>query len=421
MSQQAQMETRNIALNSPLFMRLFVPFAMAFFMSVLFRTVNSLLAPAFIAEFSMTASQLGVMSSTYFITFAFAQYPLGICLDRYGARRTLAFMLLFAVLGAFFFARAQSITWLMIGRGCIGIGVSGCLMAAIQAYREWVDPSKIPTVNSLQTFVGGIGGLVATKPVSYLLNFTDWRGVFVILTVLTLLNALLIYFFVPRRSQEGHKGEPLAQQLTATFRIASTGKFWRLAPAAVLVQASYLALNSLWIGPWFKDVAGFVPAAVPSWLFYCALAIALGYLANGIVADKLRAFGYRTSTVCIAGMSVYTIILGVLTFGSASASWFWILLVFFGPFSLLSYPIFSFMFDSSLSGRVTTLYNLLVFLITFVIQSGMGMIIDLFPPLAQGGYNPAGYAVALGILFALHLASIIWIFVFRRAEQDFQY
>lgn len=419
---QVQQQTGRIDLKSPLFMRLFVPFALAFFMSVLYRTVNSLLAPDFIREFNMSAAQLGLMSSTYFITFAFAQYPLGIFLDRYGARRTLSFMLVFAVAGAFCFAQAQSVAWLMVGRGCIGIGVSGCLMAAIQAYREWVQPDKIPTVNSFQTFVGGLGGLVATKPVHFLMNFTDWRGVFIILAFATLAVALMIYFFVPRRDVEGYKGESLSEQLSGTFKIAATPKFWRLAPIATFVQASYLALNSLWIGPWFKDVGLEAPDVVPTWLFWNAVAIAIGYLINGIVADTMRKKGYRTFSVAMGGMTLYTIFMGCIAFlAPGTARYFWIPLLIMGPFSLLSYPIFSFMYDSKLSGRVTTLYNLLVFLLTWVIQTYMGVIIDKFPKLANGGFNPEGYKVALILLFALHAACVLWALFFRRQHNDFTY
>jgi MFS family permease len=46
------------------------------------------------------ASSLGLMTSVYFLTFAAAQLPLGVMLDRYGGRRVQSGLLLVAVAGA---------------------------------------------------------------------------------------------------------------------------------------------------------------------------------------------------------------------------------------------------------------------------------------------------------------------------------
>ena len=79
---------------------------------------------------------LGMMTSAYFLSFAIAQIPLGVCLDRYGPGRTLSGFMLFGVLGCVVFAAAPSVTFLFIGRALVGLGVSGCLMAAYKAFGD---------------------------------------------------------------------------------------------------------------------------------------------------------------------------------------------------------------------------------------------------------------------------------------------
>ena len=117
--------------------RVFLCFAFAYLLSYAFRAVNAVIAPELMADLNISHSELGLLSSAYFVGFAVMQIPLGIALDRYGARRTESFLLLFALCGASIFAYADSLWGLTLGRLLIGIGVSACLMASFTAYRRW--------------------------------------------------------------------------------------------------------------------------------------------------------------------------------------------------------------------------------------------------------------------------------------------
>lgn len=403
------------------FIRLFIPFALAFFMSCLLRTINSVLSPTFIETFHMNASNLGMMTSAYFLSFALAQVPLGVCLDRYGPGKTLSGFMLFGVLGCIVFAMAPNVTFLFIGRALVGLGVSGCLMAAYKAFGDWLPKEKLPMYNSLESFVGGVGGMVATTPINAALGFVSWRGVFLILAGLTFVVAVTL-FFSPRHPDEINVGESVGQQFKGTGRIAVSGKFWRLAPIAVFGQATYLAINSLWLGPWYRDVFQSSAEKVPDLLFVCSVAITGGYLLNGFVANFLKArFQLKVITVTLVSMSIYTIVLGLIIILPQYGNILWPVFMFLGPFSLLTYPIFSSMFDSKLAGRVQTAYNMLVFVMSTVIQSGVGWIIDLYEVTEGGSFNPQGYSVALTVIFAALLLSIIWCICYRRSKQEIQY
>ncbi len=85
--------------------RVFVPFACGYFLSYLYRVINAVIAPDLVAELRLDAAELGFLTSTYFLTFALFQLPLGMLLDRFGPRRTEAALLMFAALGAFVFAK----------------------------------------------------------------------------------------------------------------------------------------------------------------------------------------------------------------------------------------------------------------------------------------------------------------------------
>ncbi len=142
--------------NPPLTLfRVFLPFAAGYFISYLYRVVNAVIAPDLIADIGVGPSALGLLTATYFISFASFQLPLGVLLDRFGPRKVEAVLLLFAALGAFVFARAESLTGLITGRALIGFGVSACLMAAFKAYTLWFSREKWPLINGFQMAAGG--------------------------------------------------------------------------------------------------------------------------------------------------------------------------------------------------------------------------------------------------------------------------
>ncbi|SVC78146.1 uncharacterized protein METZ01_LOCUS331000, partial [marine metagenome] len=117
-----------------LFARVFLPFALGYFISYFFRNVNAIIEADLVRDLGFSAAGLGLLTSVYFISFASFQLPLGLLLDRFGPRRTESTLLLFAALGALVFSQADSLGGLIFGRLLIGFGVSACLMASFKAY-----------------------------------------------------------------------------------------------------------------------------------------------------------------------------------------------------------------------------------------------------------------------------------------------
>ena len=60
-----------------LFLRVFLPFALGYFISYFFRNVNAIIEADLVLDLRFNAPSRGVLNSVYFISFASVQLPLG--------------------------------------------------------------------------------------------------------------------------------------------------------------------------------------------------------------------------------------------------------------------------------------------------------------------------------------------------------
>jgi len=389
-------------------LRVFIPFALGYFLSYLYRVVNAVLAPDLASELGIGPSELGLLTATYFITFAAFQLPLGVLLDRFGPRKIESFLLIFAAAGAFVFSRAESVSGLVIGRALIGFGVSACLMAAFKAFVLWFRREQLPLINGIQMAGGGFGALTATAPVEAALGVTDWRGVFFILSIITLAVAAAVFFVVPEKKIE-QNGDSIKEQLRGIIQVFSSLTFWRIAPLTVMSQAAFLAIQGLWSGPWLRDVAGFEREMIAQILLMIAAAMVTGFILMGAVAERLSRLGIKPIVIAVAGMAAFMITQGLLILEVISwARTLWVLFGIFGTTGIIPYAVLSQSFPIHLSGRVNTGVNLLVFIAAFSAQWGIGAIINLWPGTAAGGYAPAGYQAGFAIMLCLQVIALLW-------------
>ena len=392
----------------------FLPFAFGFYLSYLYRSVNAIIAPDLIRDIGVDAASLGLLSSAYFIAFAAFQIPLGIILDRFGPRKVESFLLLFAALGACIFAASDTLLNLIIGRALIGLGVSACLMASFKCFVDWFPKQQIPLTNGAIMMAGGLGALTATAPIEFLLNFTDWRGIFWVFAVLTLISSFLIYFIVPERpaARKIIGDTSLYEQLSGLLEVIRDPLFKRYVPFSVTSQGGMLALQSLWMGPWLRDVAGLSRAETASSLLLMTIALASGFLSWGIIGERLGRYGVSSMTISLLGVAIFLIVQLIIILEPLDFVLPIILMFgFFGTAGSLSYAGLIQNFPNHLSGRVYTTANLLVFLLAFICQWGVGVIIDLLPQTVDGKFSPLGYQISFSVVLFIQVISYLWIAV----------
>jgi predicted MFS family arabinose efflux permease len=256
--------------------------------------------------------------------------------------------------------------------------------------------------------------VTATWPVELALSVTGWRGLFWVMSALTVAAAVVIARIVPEKTRRASV-EPFRSQLAALGGIFGARRFWQIAIAAMSVQATSMAVQGLWAGPWLRDVAGLSRAGVAVNLMIIAAATMTGFLFWGHFATWLARRGVSTLRVFAAGMAAFVCVQIALIAGAVRpAALLWSAIGLFGTAGSLSYALLCQRFPIELAGRVNTALNTLVFGWAFAVQWGMGLIINRWP-VVEGRYDPAGYRAAFAAFLVVQLIGLAWL-AFERSS-----
>ncbi len=404
--------TKDVVENRSLILRVFLPFVAGYYLAYLFRTINAVIAAPLATELELGAGDLGLLTSVYFLTFAVAQIPIGILLDRYGPRRIQSALLVVAAVGSALFAASDNFLMLLVGRALIGLGVAAALTAGLKALVLWFPGDRLSLLNGLMVMLGALGAVTATLPADLLLVWIGWRELFGLFALLTAACAAIIYCVVPEAA-------PIANAAVSVGlrKVYADPSFWRLAPLSSACIGTAWALQGLWAAQWLTDVDGLDRTEVVQHLFAMAVALSLGAILLGVAADRLRTRGVGPELLLgsVAAVFIATQLALILRLPLPSYL-LWAVVAAVGAATVLSYAIVAEYFPKELAGRANGALNLCHIAAAFVVQYATGVVLARWTPQA-GHYPEIAYRIAFALNFALQVAAWIW-FVFPRVRTD---
>lgn len=405
--------TGNAPTFATLLLRVFLPFALAYFLSYIFRGVNAVIFPYLERDVGITAGDLGLLTSAFFLFFAGCQPVLGVMLDRYGPRRVQTVLLLLAALGSALFGLSLSLGELIVARVLIGLGFAGGLMAAIKAITLWYPPERWGLITGFHMMAGGLGSMAATLPIQWSLSVMSWQGLFFWLAGLCLVTAAILFAVVPERGTPTATGT-LREQFRITGIVLTDGFFWRIQPLLTFQQVAFIASITLWIGPWLRDVGGFADKEMRADIqLYTTAIMTLGFAMSGVLSSAFRRIGVSDFASANFVSTLFALVCAWIAFlPSFHPVVAWMLFGFLGAYPIQYMPLLARSFPPQYAGRVSTSSNLVVFTVIFALQWAIGKIVDMWPR-TETGYAPDGYAWSFGALFILQVAGLAWLFLSR--------
>jgi predicted MFS family arabinose efflux permease len=400
-------------ISRALAIRIFLSFAFGYFISYALRSVNAAIAPLLAADLNLSAGELGWLSSAFFLSFTAMQIPLGICLDRYGARRTESCLLLIAAGGALVISIGHSLWMVSLGRMLIGVGVAACLMAPYAYFRRSFAASRQPQLAMWMLIAGTSGALLATQPALLLAQWLGWRQFFVLAALLLAIAAALV--FVWTGDHDRQTTTQIANNPPVSFLSLLTHPLMlRVIPTTIFFSGGFAALQSLWAGPWLTQVLHMTAVQAGEHLLYFNAALIVSYVAMSVLSPKLEQRGISLARQSLIAFIWFPVCLGTMLFWQTTDSWvMWIVLAPGVPAVILMQTQTALAFPRHMAGRVLTTFNLVMFGGAFGIQWGIGLLADWF---GTWSFTPqAALTMAFACLVILQMVSLAWFLLQRDA------
>ncbi len=231
------------------------------------RVAPGVMVEELMRDFAASAAILGNLSAFYYYAYAGVQLPVGILVDRWGARSMLAAAATLCALGSLLFATTDSLWLAYLGRLLIGAGAGFTFVGTLKLGAVWFPPRRFALLTGLTLMMGMIGGVGGQAPLAAAVAAVGWRATLIAAGAVGLLLAILIWSVVRDRAVPGSAAAPafrgglfhgLGQVLRAPHN-------WIIALFAALMTAPMWAFAALWGVPYMMQAHGLErPAAAVS-------------------------------------------------------------------------------------------------------------------------------------------------------------
>jgi predicted MFS family arabinose efflux permease len=249
-------------------------------------------------------------------------------------------------------------------------------MAPLTGFRRWLAPAAQLRANSWMLMTGSFGMVASTLPVQWLLPVLGWRPLFWGLALAVGAAMAVIAWYVPPWD--------LAPS-TAGARPGSYAQVWRhpyfrrLSAIGFFNYGGMIAIQTLWAGPWMVRVAGYAPVQAATGLFAINLSMLGTFWTWGMLNPWLARKGLTTDRLIARGVPLSLVVLAtIIVAGPAAGAGAWALFCMSSTFISLAQPAVAMAFPPALAGRALSAYNLVVFAGIFVMQWGIGLLVDGF-------------------------------------------
>ena len=368
------------------------------------RVAYSPLIPTIMQELNISYTLAGLLMSAYFFTYASLQIPVGYLADKLGARVMTSLSLLILAIGVLLFSRVTSLEIGIIARSVIGLGAAALWVSGLKALSLWFSPSERGLITGIYGASGTTGAIIALLGVPLLSVIFGWRRLFLLSAIPIFFLAVVDWFMIkdkpidiglsPAKEFKSEEFEVpgLFSLKSSICMVFSNQYMWALCVGQFLYCGGmYGALT--WVPTYGFNQLGFSMA----WAGFIGSLIAFGALGAplaGFLSDRLG-----RKLVFVAGMTCFGVFMFLLVLlGSGYSSFIFALLALLAGTStsslLMSFPIVTELFPSSVTGLAFGLLNMFAFLGALVYPILMGAILDF-----TGSYFLAFVTIVVGELF----------------------
>jgi ACS family hexuronate transporter-like MFS transporter len=253
--------------------------------------------------------QFSTLQSAFLLSYAFMYAGGGKLTDALGTRRGFTVIMIFWSLACASHALALSFGMLAVSRFLLGMGEGGGFPAATRAVAEWFPTQERASAMGIINAGTAVGAVIAPPLIAFILEFANWRWIFLISGTLGLLWTAWWRrsYFVP----EANTIETAGQEMPGTYGInprwiglLRIREVWGLIMAKFLSDAAWY-FYLFWLPKYLYDARGFDTKAVGTFAWIPYAAAGVGCLAGGWFSSYLvkRQFSLDVARKLALGLS----------------------------------------------------------------------------------------------------------------------
>lgn len=307
-------------------------FLYEFFLQVFLSTVSKQI----MQDLHLDASSYSLVAAAYYLPYSLMQIPVGILVDKFGARKLLTFSVISCAIGVFGFSMTHGFATAFTGRVFMGLGASSSYVSLLVLALNWFPKKHFALMVGVANLLGAMGPFLAGGPLSYLLGLfnNDWRLIMVSIGIFGIGLAIMIGIFVrnsPSRSKNAviHLNPSQDSLLSQLKLLVNNRQAWVIVLFSGFIYVSLPLLGAYW-GTGYLQSRGLsrtVAASLSSmlWVGYAIGAPLFGKISDSIKRRKTPLIIAAFIGVIASGLIVYlptseVFIYGILFFSIGFAS-----------------------------------------------------------------------------------------------------
>jgi sugar phosphate permease len=391
--------------------------AMAVYLLAVFHRSSLGVAGLMASErFDISATQLSLFSVLQLVLYAGMQIPVGVLLDRFGARAMLLTGLAMMSAGQLLFAFTTSFAAAVGARAVVGAGDAMIFISVVRLIGLWFHVRQASVVTQVTGPVGQLGAVVAATPLAIALRELGWTTTFAVASsvgiVLMVLTAVVV------------RSSPYDDDGVVEIRLAALARSVRWVwgnPGTRLGmwshftgQFSMTVFGLLWGVPFLVEGQGLSTGAASNLLVVMVLSGLVSGLALG--AFVARHPYQRSTTVLTVVAAIVLTWTVVLLWPGQAPLWMLVVLVCVmgagGPASMVGFDLTRSFNPLEAAGRANGIVNVGGFAASLVTLLLVGVVLDL---LSSGGvYDLDDFRWAMAVQYLFWLLGAVQIVRFRR-------
>ncbi|WP_324613444.1 MFS transporter [Agromyces kandeliae] len=171
----------------------------AYIVSVTNRSSLSAVGVDAAVRFDADASTLSMFAVIQLAVYGGMQIPVGLLLDRFGARPMITLGMALMAVGQLVLAFAPDVGWAIFARMLLGAGDAAVFPSVLRVIAVWFPERQAPLMVQLTGLIGQSGQILAVLPLAALLHATSWSIAFGSLAGLGALFTVLTFAVIRNR------------------------------------------------------------------------------------------------------------------------------------------------------------------------------------------------------------------------------